>query len=244
MSGQARLSVRQSPLVRAISFQDEAGGSSPPRPTASPDQRERWSSCPEHAGRGVCRIKTSYLVTVPRHEPNGHAPPVVQRQNECVSLPRFCVGALPLCSCGLAKACRTTPDVLSSLLRHDLQACGSHTLRRRSPETLAILGPDGSRRSTNTARRTWPRGSSAGHSSCYRGSQGKLLGSLGRGMQADGVWAHLPATTGPIAAVPARGCPGGVAIRPGAQSTKVCRGTSDQARRVDLGGSVSVRRMT
>ena len=134
-------------------------------------------------------------------------------------------------------------DVLSSLLRHDLQACGSHTLRRRSPETLAILGPDGSRRSTNTACRTRPRGSSAGHSSCYRGSQGKLLGSLGRGMQADGVWAHLPATTGPIAAVPARGCPGGVAIRPGAQSAKVCAGTGDQGRRVDLGGSVSVRRM-
>ena len=44
----------------------------------------------------------------------------------------------------------------------------------------------------------------------YRGSHrellGVVLGSLGRGMQADGVWAHLPATTGPIAAVPARGC--------------------------------------
>ena len=41
--------------------------------------------------------------------------------------------------------------------------------------------------------------------------QGELLrvvqGSLGRGMQADGIWAHLPATMGPIAAVPARGCP-------------------------------------
>jgi hypothetical protein len=49
---------------------------------------------------------------------------------------------------------------------------------------------------------------------------GVMLGSLGRGMQADGVWANLPATTGPIAAVPARGCPGGVATRPGAQSAK------------------------
>jgi hypothetical protein len=57
-----------------------------------------------------------------------------------------------------------------------------------------------------------------------RGSQGKqlgvVLGSLGRGMQADGVWDHLPATTGPIAAVPARGCPHRVATRPGAQSAQ------------------------
>jgi hypothetical protein len=52
---------------------------------------------------------------------------------------------------------------------------------------------------------------------------GVVLGSLGRGMQADGVWAHLPATTGPIAAVPARGCPHRVATRPGVQSAR-CTG--------------------
>jgi hypothetical protein len=50
------------------------------------------------------------------------------------------------------------------------------------------------------------------------------LGSLGRGMQAAGVWAHLPATPGPIAAVPARGCPDGVAIRPATQSARGCVG--------------------
>jgi len=82
--------------------------------------------------------------------------------------------------------------VLSSLLRHDLQACGSHTLRRRSPETLAILGPDGSRRSTNTARRTRPRGSSAGHSSCYRGGQGKLLAASGEGCRQTGFGPTYP----------------------------------------------------
>jgi hypothetical protein len=47
---------------------------------------------------------------------------------------------------------------LSSLLRHALQACGSETPRRRSHEPLVILGPMGSRRWANTARRTWPRG--------------------------------------------------------------------------------------
>jgi hypothetical protein len=49
---------------------------------------------------------------------------------------------------------------------------------------------------------------------------------------------HRPATAGPIAAVPARGCPDGVATRPGGQSARVCRGTSEQARRVDSGSSI------
>jgi len=31
---------------------------------------------------------------------------------------------------------------------------------------------------------------------------GVVLGSLGRGMQEDEVWAHLPAAPGPITAVP------------------------------------------
>jgi hypothetical protein len=50
--------------------------------------------------------------------------------------------------------------------------------------------------------------SSAGHSRGHRGDPrwvvGVVLGSLGRGVRADGVWACLPAATGPVAAVP---CP-------------------------------------
>ena len=49
---------------------DEAGGSSPPRPTTGPDQRKRWPACPELIGRGAWRIKNSYLVTAPGHEPH------------------------------------------------------------------------------------------------------------------------------------------------------------------------------
>jgi hypothetical protein len=51
-----------------FTFQDEAGGSSPPRLTIPPlDQRKRQSALPESAEAGVYRIKNSYLVTVPRH---------------------------------------------------------------------------------------------------------------------------------------------------------------------------------
>ena len=46
-------------------------GVRPPRPTASDDQQKRRSSCGEPVGRGVCRVKTSYLITVLRHEREG-----------------------------------------------------------------------------------------------------------------------------------------------------------------------------
>jgi hypothetical protein len=52
---------------RHLADKDEAGGSSPPRPTPGPNQRKRQSALPESAGRGVGRIKNAYLVTVPRH---------------------------------------------------------------------------------------------------------------------------------------------------------------------------------
>jgi hypothetical protein len=52
----------------------------------------------------------------------------------------------------------------------------------------------------------------------FLGAQGG--GSLGRGMQASGDWATLPAATGPIAAVPCPRLPG-----PGSQrdQTPICR---------------------
>src|SRR5215217_4589111 len=53
-----------------FSFQDEATGSSPARPTTGPDQRKHWPACPELIGRGGCRIKNSYLITAPGHEPD------------------------------------------------------------------------------------------------------------------------------------------------------------------------------
>src|SRR5215207_643429 len=49
---------------RHLADQDEAGGSSPGRPTTGLDQRERWAACPELVGRDGCRIKNAYLVTV------------------------------------------------------------------------------------------------------------------------------------------------------------------------------------
>jgi hypothetical protein len=51
----------------SIPDKDEAGGSSPPRPTTSPDQRKRQSALLESARAGIHRTKNSYLVTVPRH---------------------------------------------------------------------------------------------------------------------------------------------------------------------------------
>jgi putative transposase len=54
-----------------------------------------------------------------------------------------------------------------SLLRHDLQACGSKTLRRGSHEALAILGLMGSRRSTKHCSPHITKDSSAGHSRGY-----------------------------------------------------------------------------
>src|SRR5687768_6664204 len=69
MPGQARLSVRQTPLVHGrFSFQDEAGGSSPPRPTTGSNQRKRHSAHLECAGVGGYRTKNAYLVTTPRHD--------------------------------------------------------------------------------------------------------------------------------------------------------------------------------
>ena len=196
---------------RGSSPEDEAAGSSPARPTTGPDQRKRQSAPREFAGRDGWRIKNSYLVTVARHEPNGHEPPLSHGPERVdVSLPRCCVGAPTLCSCGSAKACRTALGRAQQPPPHDLQACGSETSRRRSHETLSILGPMRPRRSTNTARRTWPRGLISRPQQGHQGSRGELLGvvlgSLGRGIQADGVWVHLPATAGPIVAVPARGC--------------------------------------
>jgi hypothetical protein len=55
---------------RQLADKDEAGGSSPPRPTTGPNQRKRWPACPELIGRGGCRIKNSYLITAPGHEPD------------------------------------------------------------------------------------------------------------------------------------------------------------------------------
>jgi hypothetical protein len=58
---------------RHLADKDEVGGSSPPRPTSGSDQQECWSSHTEPGGRGVCRIKNSYLVTTPRHGPDVEA---------------------------------------------------------------------------------------------------------------------------------------------------------------------------
>jgi len=52
---------------------DEVGGSTPPRPTTGGDQRKRWSTYPELVRRGVYVIKTSYLITGPRHRPRRRA---------------------------------------------------------------------------------------------------------------------------------------------------------------------------
>jgi hypothetical protein len=52
---------------------DEVGGSTPPRPTTGGDQRKRWSTYPELVRRGVYLIKTSYLITGPRHRPRRRA---------------------------------------------------------------------------------------------------------------------------------------------------------------------------
>ena len=47
--------VRQSPLVHGrFSFQDEAGGSSPPRPTSGSDQQKCWLSRPTPPVGDVC----------------------------------------------------------------------------------------------------------------------------------------------------------------------------------------------
>jgi hypothetical protein len=142
------------------------------------------------------------------------------------SLPAFALVHLPLCSHGLAKACRTALGMLSSLLRHALYAAVANTKSWIS-RTAGHLRADGiasfdQHCSPHMAQgfiSRPPRGLPRSHGELL----GVVLGSLGRGMQADGVWAHLPATTGPIAAVPARGCPDGIAIRPGGQSTTVCR---------------------
>jgi transposase len=63
-----QVTLQPSPHDRGFSFQDEGGGSSPPRPTKRvSDQQKRWPSSSEPSGRGVCRIKNSYLVTAPGH---------------------------------------------------------------------------------------------------------------------------------------------------------------------------------
>jgi hypothetical protein len=55
---------------RHLADKDEAGGSSPPRPTTKSDQQKCWSSRPAPNGRDGCRIKNTYLVTAPRHSPD------------------------------------------------------------------------------------------------------------------------------------------------------------------------------
>jgi hypothetical protein len=59
---------------RHLADKDEAGGSSPPRPTSGSNQRKRWSSYPEPGWGGAWRIKNAYLVTVPGHRPDGLSP--------------------------------------------------------------------------------------------------------------------------------------------------------------------------
>src|SRR4029453_9515742 len=53
---------------------DEAGGSSPPRPTTAIDQHKRWSACPEPVGLAGYRTKNAYLVTVPGHQARSATP--------------------------------------------------------------------------------------------------------------------------------------------------------------------------
>ena len=151
MPGQARLSlVRQSPLIHGrFSFQDEAGGSSPPRPTTSPDQRKCWPGCLEFAWRGVCRITNSYLVTVARHEPGDHEPPGCPRDRTSgCEPPAFALVYLPLCSCRSAKVCRTALGHAQQPPPPCPPGCGSEhqvvDLMKRWPSS----GPMGSRRST------------------------------------------------------------------------------------------------
>src|SRR5215207_3275471 len=140
----------------------------------------------------------------------------------------FALVHLPLCFCGSAKACRTAWGMLNSLLCHALQAAAANTKSWIS-RTAGHPRAQWDRVVRPTLFATYgPGGSSAGHrggaAEKPRRAVGVVPGSLGRGMQADGVWAHLPATTGPIAAVPARGCPGRVATRPAAQSARRCAG--------------------
>src|SRR4029453_12769263 len=62
------------PNTRGFTFQDEAGGSSPPRPTTAIDQHKRWSACPEPVGLAGYRTKNAYLVTVPGHQARSATP--------------------------------------------------------------------------------------------------------------------------------------------------------------------------
>jgi hypothetical protein len=127
--GHAWLSlVRQSPLLRGrFSFHDEAGGSSPPRPTtgltsgnAASVSGVRW--------RGVCRIKNSCPVTVARPQPDGHEPRVSARQNQWMrASPRFASVHLPLSFLWLGQGCRTALGDASSLLAMTSRSVAANT---------------------------------------------------------------------------------------------------------------------
>ena len=158
---------------RHLVDKDEAGGSSPPRPTTSPDQRKCWPGCLEFAWRGVCRITNSYLVTVARHEPGGHEPPGCPRNRTSgCEPPAFALVYLPLCSCRSAKVCRTALGHAQQPPPPCPPGCGSEhqvvDLMKRWPSS----GPMGSRRSTkHCSPHMVQGGSSAGHCGAAEGAK-------------------------------------------------------------------------
>jgi hypothetical protein len=180
----------------------------------------------------MCWIKNSYLVTVPGHEPGGHEPPIDPRaRTSGYERPRFASVRIPLWflwflwpgeACGTAS--RTCSVASSAMTSKPAAAKTASWISRSAAHPRA----DGIASFDQHCSPHITKGLISRPQQGLLRSQGEqlgvVLGSLGRGMQADGVWAHLPATTGPTAAVPARGCPDRVATRPGAQSARVCQG--------------------